>query len=475
MRHGSSILGARRIDIMKHFWSEALLLGSTAVVLGLGLAELLLPEFNRLAQTEIALSYFNRFETALFIIALVLIIGFLPGSIPALMLSRNAPTTIIKNRFRLSTANRFSSFLIMIQFAITGVLLVCTLTMLRQVDFLKNKNTGYEKANILALRTHNFAPERVVQISRYFKTDLLSYPGIVDLTAASTVDLGIGESGATIAIETGAQRLKVINLFQVEANFLDFFHIQPKLVGQHAYDSGRIFVNEALVRELGWQAPLGQTLDIRDKRYTVAGVVPDFHFESLHRAIKPAVLCVDPQKVDGTLFIKFASGEIRKTIDLLQEKWRQIAPELPFDYSFLDEALARQYQDEERWASIIRNAAFFAILVAGLGLFGLCALSISQRTKEIGVRKVLGATVANVTALLAKDFVKLVLIANVIAWPLAWLAMNQWLANFAYRIEISWWVFARAGGLALLIALVTVSTQAIKASIATPVDSLRYE
>jgi putative ABC transport system permease protein len=236
-------------------------------------------------------------------------------------------------------------------------------------------------------------------------------------------------------------------------------------------------LNEAAVKALGWSDPVGREIgvDYFDKRGRVIGVVKDFNYNSLHEKIGPAVMQVMPADFFTKIAVRVRGENLDRTLAFLKEKWQTLAPNLPFEYYFVDQDMENLYRDDQRLARIFSYFTALALIVACLGLFGLVSLGVAQRTKEIGIRKVLGASVVNVTALLSKDFVKLVLLANVIAWPVAWYAMNKWLQNFAYRIDIGWRVFALAGGMALLIAIVTVSAQAVKAALANPVDSLRYE
>jgi putative ABC transport system permease protein len=236
-------------------------------------------------------------------------------------------------------------------------------------------------------------------------------------------------------------------------------------------------LNEAAVKALGWSDPVGREIgvDYFNKRGRVIGVVKDFNYNSLHEKIGPAVIQVMPSDFFTKIAVRVRGENLDRTLAFLKEKWQTLAPNLPFEYHFVDQDMENLYRDDQRLARIFGYFTALALIVACLGLFGLVSLGVAQRTKEIGVRKVLGATVTDVVALLSKDFVKLVLLANLIAWPAAYFAMNKWLQNFAYRIDIGWWMFALAGGLALVIALLTVSTQAIKAALANPVEALRYE
>lgn len=242
--------------------------------------------------------------------------------------------------------------------------------------------------------------------------------------------------------------------------------------------TGAVIVNESFVKKVGWTDPIGKKLkfsygEVKDP--TVIGVVKDYHFLSLREDIPPLMLHLDPASPMGVIWVKIRPDDVPSTLVLLEETWRKIAPDIPFVHTFLEEANSWQYRAEARWREVIGYASLFAIFIACLGLFGLTSLAVTRRTKEIGVRKVLGASASNVVMLLSKDFVKLVLGANLIAWPVAYYAMNRWLQDFAYRINLGVGVFILGGLLALVIALLTVSAQAVKAARANPVDALRYE
>jgi putative ABC transport system permease protein len=236
-----------------------------------------------------------------------------------------------------------------------------------------------------------------------------------------------------------------------------------------------LIVNETLVRALGWEDPIGQRFEFRGGEKTVIGVAKDFHFKSLHEKITPTIMHIREGWPILHVLVRLSPENIPASLSWLQERWREINPEAPFTFSFLDEDLNEQYRTEQRLSEIVRYSSLLAVLLAGLGLFGLASLVLVRRTKEIGIRKVLGASVPGIIRLVSQQFALLVIFANILAWPLAYFVMNKWLQNFAYRIDVGWWVFALAGGLALLIALLTVSTQAIKAALANPVEALRYE
>jgi len=236
-------------------------------------------------------------------------------------------------------------------------------------------------------------------------------------------------------------------------------------------------VNEAFVHDMGWDEAVGKGMKMGwyDTVGSVIGVVKDFHFNSLHTKIEPLAMSYQPDWGFSEISLRIAGGDIQATLSGIRDMWQNMVPDSPFHYTFLDQHFEEIYRTDQQISQVLGIVTVLAIIIACLGLFGLASVTTAQRTKEIGIRKVIGATVSNVTALLSKDFVKLVLLANLIAWPATWFIMNNWLENFAYRIYVSWWMFVLAGGLALVIALLTVSTQAIKAALTNPVKALKYE
>jgi putative ABC transport system permease protein len=309
------------------------------------------------------------------------------------------------------------------------------------------------------------------------RSDVAGVTGISNAFAWGTYDQSFKHKGEE----------KSVYIYGVAANFLGVLGID--LVAGRNFDPKRatdsmhaVIINEAMARDLGWSDPAaaGQVVSglFENKPWrnpTVIGVVKDFNFRSLHNPVEPMLLTLDMDNAIYFMLVRIRPGDVAGALAALRTAWEKMAPEVPFTYTFLDDDLDRQYQSEQRWGRIVGYASFFAILVACLGLFGLAALTVAGRTKEIGIRKVLGASITSVATLISKDFSWLVFIGIVLAVPAAYFTMSQWLQDFAYRIELGWWMFALAGGMALLIALFTVSTQAIKAALANPVKALRYE
>ena len=370
--------------------------------------------------------------------------------------------------------------LVVVQFTLSVLLIVCTLVMSGQLRLLKNASPGFDEEQIVVIPTNAKHNEGVTLLER-LRAKLAGQTNVLGLTGNSD---GFNTETGWKAFGTAEGANWQVNLMRIAPAFIKTFGMQIVQGRDFSAEAGSdaanaVIVNEALVREFGWREVVGRKFSDFELRGvhepTVIGVVKDFNYASLHETVKPMVLHLDPTEEIKYLFVKIAPGDFAATVESLRQAWRSLAPEKPFDYYFLDEDFDRQYRTEERWAQIVRYATSFAIVIACIGLLGLSALSVAKRTKEIGIRKVLGASAFSLVRLLTHEFVALVALANILAWPIAYFAMQRWLQDFAYRIAMGWWVFALAGGAALLIALLTVSMQAMRAALANPVEALRYE
>ncbi len=473
-------LGAFRGQLMKQFWGEALLFSVLALFLGLALAEAFLPVFNALANRSLAIHYFEGWELPGIFAGLVLFVGLAAGSYPAFFLSRFQPVETLKNKIHHGSKNRLSQALVVVQFSLSVLLIICTLVMSGQLRLLKNANPGFNAEQIVVIPTNTKQNEGGKLLALY-RQKLAGHSTVLGLTGNSD---GFNKESGWKAFGTASGANWQVNLMRVEPQFIKTFDMQiiqgRDFSQEMASDATTaVIVNEALVKEFGWQETIGrkfEDFDLRGvKEPTIIGVVKDFNYASLHETVKPMVLHLDPTEEIKYLFVKIAPNDFAATLKLLGNTWNEIAPEKPFDYYFLDEDFDRQYRAEERWAQIVLYSTSFAIIIACIGLLGLSALAVTKRTKEIGIRKVLGASVLSLVRLLTNEFVILVVLANIVAWPVAYFAMNSWLQDFAYRIDIGWQTFALAGLGVLFLALLTVSAQAIKAALANPVEALRYE
>jgi putative ABC transport system permease protein len=484
-------LGAHRSQVAAQFWGEALVLTALALGLGLGVAALFTPAFSDLA--GVALAFELDARVLGLVLVLLAVVGLGAGAYPAVVLSGFRPIEALKDRLQISgDRSLLRRGLVVVQFSLAILLIIGTLFVNRQLDFLRSAPLGFEKEQVVVLPTGmGWGPaDRVLERLR----DALSGHGRIEAitSAAFAFDEEWGRVGYTDAADTW----RVLHLNWGEADFLETMRVElaagrfldPTL----ATDSSRFLVNEALVRSYGWASPeaaVGQTLPSPDfAGLEIVGVVRDFHFASLHAEVEPLVYTVNPNAIfqgvssvwfgtsyNRKLAVRIASADVPATLAALRQAWETAAPEVPFDYYFLDEAVQAQYVQEARLARIASTASMLAILIAALGLFALATLSVTRRRKEVGVRKVLGASTAELVALLSKDFLKLVAVAFVIAAPVAYLGVSRWLESFAYRIEPGLGVFAAAGVLAALIAFAAVGYHAFRAATADPVEALRSE
>jgi putative ABC transport system permease protein len=467
------VVGANRAQLMRQFWGEALLLCLLGLLAGLVLAEAILPAFNTLTGKSLQLDYTGSWATIAALPVILLVTGLVAGSYPALVLSSFKPVDVLKNRLKLSGSNVLTRSMVVLQFALVIFLVMGTLIMLRQLDYVRSKDLGFTREQVVVVPLNGVSGQAALS---YFRNELGERPEILGVTGASYSfgpSRGYAISGWT---HEGVQhqyfRYDIESAFPtvMGLELLSGRNFNPELASD---SSQAIIVNEAFVREVGMDDPIGRAVPGFPGEPAIIGVVRDFHFEPLHEQVKPAVLRLGRDL--NYILVRVAPHDVPASLGLLQTAWQEVAPGLPFDYAFLDDDLNRFYESEQRWSRIIGYSAFFAILIACLGMFGLAALAVASRTKEIGVRRVLGASVHSLIVLLSAPFAGLVLIAIVLAAPAAYFAARTWLDNFSYRIEIGPGIFLLAGGLALAVALFTVSYQAIKAALADPVKSLRYE
>lgn len=494
-------IGAIRKHLMYQFWGEALLMTGIAIGFGILLAEMLLPYFNSLSGKGLELGI--SMDGLLFVAGAALFISLLSGIYPALILSGFKPVEVLKGRLNLSAdKNLFRQSMVVFQFTLSIALIAGTLIINNQLDYVRSKDLGFQKEQTLVLET-DIQPgpenplrnviEQANKITDRIRSDVGNTSSIaeVSMSAYTPVQQG-GWISADFKESDGRKREFHFNI--VDHRFLDTYQIDMvegrDFSEENSSNAVRaIIVNQALVDDYGWENPVGQRLPgPKFEDHEIIGVVENFHFESLHTKVDPLVLAINPMipfsGIDNIGFsgsptprisLRISSENIPATMELLEKAWTAAVAGAPFNYTFVDQAVDSQYRQEERLSEIVMFGSALAIVIACLGLFGLASLMIVRRTKEIGVRKVLGASSSNIIVLVNKEFTKLVAIAFVIAVPVAWYGMHQWLQDFAYRIEIGLGVFLLSGTLALAIAWLTVSYQSAKATMINPVDSLRSE
>jgi putative ABC transport system permease protein len=470
------VVGAARPALIRQFIGEAVLLSFIAMVISLLLVTTLLPLFNGITTKKINLPY-NSITFWMSLMALALITGFISGSYPALFLSAFKPVVVLKGMFRFSAgAAWFRKGLVVFQFTLSILLIIGTIIISQQVEYVQNTNLGYDRENFVYVPlegdlTKNYA---------VFKERALRLPGVQLVTRLTESPTQI-ENG-TGGVDWDGKDPNVKPMFSQAAVGYDFVKtLKLKLIdgrdfsNNFATDTVGYLVNEAALKKIGYKDPVGKRLTFWRKKGTIIGVLKDFHINSLHTPINPLILRFGEKEGYGNALVRTEAGKTRLALEGLKKLCKELNPAFPFTYQFSDEEYQKLYRSEEVIRRLSRYFAFLGIFISCLGLLGLAMFTAEQKTKEFGIRKVLGAPVLSLFTLLSKDFLLLVSIAFVIASPLAWWAMDNWLQNFVYRTPISIWVFLLAGIMALVIALFTVSFQAIKAAIANPVTALRSE
>jgi len=482
------VVGAGRRQVRYQFWGEALLTSGLSLFFGIVLAEMLLPVFNTFADRTLTLTFDPA--TVLFLLGLLLLIGLVAGSYPAVVLARFRPADVLKGSLHVrGDRSLLRRGLVVFQFAISIMLITCTLLMGQQMRFLQTKNLGFDKEQVVVIPTEQ-PLEEGQRLTDLFREAVSDNPNVVAVTRASHT---FGEGGwMTIGYHADDDTYRDFTLNVIDEDYVSTLSME--IIAGRDFDRAipadrnqAILVNEALVAEYGWADPIGQHLPGSFLDHEIIGVVKDFNFASLHTAVEPLVLTLNRDIIfEGAsdvnsgstapkISVRIRPDDLPGTLAMLKRIWETLAPDLPFRYDFLDQAVGSQYRQDERFGQMVGIATLLAILIACLGLFGLAALTVARRTKEIGVRKILGASAGGLVVLVSRDFVKLILAAFVLAAPVAYVVIDYWLQDFAYRIEISWWIFLLAGLAALGVALLTVSYQSIKAALANPVKSLRYE
>ncbi|AHM62873.1 hypothetical protein D770_23140 [Flammeovirgaceae bacterium 311] len=477
------VMGAGKKDIFYQFISEAFLLSLLAVVMALLLANLLLPHFNQLAGKTLEREVLLAPLTLGALLILSVLVAFLAGAYPAFILSSGKVIRILKSGFSFTGNAGLRKALIVVQFAISIFLIITTIFILQQLSYLQSKELGYNKEQVLVLPLDY---ELLAQFDQ-LKAALAAVPGVVSAGGAYEEPTHIGWSDGLTASE-GGKRISV-NALPVDEDFVGTLGLE--IIAGEPYTLADIrqadpakwgdtlrytyMLNEAAVLALGWtpQEAIGKKV-AKGREGFVRAVVKDFHFRPLHEPITPLVIFMD-KRLTINLFVKINSANTAETLNKLEQTWKARVAHRPFEYQFLDENYAALYKAEQSIAGVFTTFSSVAILLACLGLFALTAYAMVRRTKEIGIRKVLGASVPDILALISKDFIKLVGIAIVIAIPLALIAINKWLEGFSYKISLQWWVFGLASALILLIAIVTICLQALKTALKNPVKNLRTE
>ncbi len=482
------VLGAERQQLIRQFWGEAVLLTVISVIIGIALSALLVGPFNQITNRQLVLHFDLVFIG--YCILVIIVIGLIAGIYPAVILSGFRPVEVLKGRLKLGNkTGLLRKSLITGQFVISIAIIVCTIVIGGQLNYLRNKDLGYQKEQVVIIPT-NKPRLKGMELAELYRAELLKQPQVA---GASVSLMSFSETPwVNIGYTDDKNIYRSFQFNAVDPYFLKTMGIKLTAGRDFSADNpadytSSMIVNEALVKQFGWKNGVGQKLPGRIEQQII-GVVKDFNYQSLHTKVGPLAMIIKPdtffRRINDINFnspaqprisVRLKAGNLVADLNMLKQVWKTVAPDQEFEYHFLDESVAAQYMAEQRTNSIVKIASALSIFIACMGLFGLATLTVVRRTREIGIRKVMGASVSSIVRLLSKEFVVLVIIAALIAFPLGWWAMNKWLEDFAYRIHIEWWVFAIAGIAALVIALLTVSFQAIKAAIANPVKSLRTE
>jgi putative ABC transport system permease protein len=478
------VIGAQRKEIIRQFLGESVLITWVALILAGALTWLLLPYINTIAHLSLSFSSLFSWNILIGVLLLPFFVGLLSGIYPAIFMSSFRPVQVLKGLLKVGSGNvSFRQVLVVVQFSVSIILIIATTVVFQQLRYIQNKSLGFNKDFIL---TTAYSGDLTKQFNS-FRDELLKNPAVKNIGRSSRIPSGrllddqnaqVIEGGKTVPTQV---ELKMIT---TDYGFMDTYGMQlaagRNFSRQFLTDTANYVINETAVQQLGWKNPqnaIGKDMIYGGVKGKIIGVVKDFHFESLHQAILPMIFLLPPASSSfyNRMSIKVDGHNVQSAISTIGDTWHKYLPDIPFDYAFLDQRFQKLYDAEQQESQLFTIFSCLAIFIACLGLFGLSAFTISQRVKEIGIRKVLGANVPQIVVELSRSFMVLVIIAAVIALPVAGILMHKWLQDFASRVDLSWWVFVFAGIAAFIIAFVTISFQAVKAASANPVKSLRSE
>ena len=475
------VVGANRFHMIRQYLGETVILTLLALGFALILVELFLPSINQISGKTLTTSYFN-YEFLIMILATTVVTSVVAGLYPSIFISGFKPIQILKGRFYIGKGNiNLRKGLVIFQFTLSIIMMVSTIIVFSQLGFIRNSKLGYDKENIVCINLNGDISAKYES----FKNKLLTSGEIINVSRSEPVDInGLTETYEfKYSTDIGEKQLSVW-VIHCDNELASTYHMEL-LEGRFYSDkfptdrTDAFVINEAAFKSMGKEASLGQEVDLWGRKGRLIGVVKDFHFGSFHKKIEPLVFMIpEPQQAGHRLrelSIRIRPNSIHKSLSLIENTWKTFYPDQSFNYTFLDDKLNASYHAEKRMGELFKYFSFLAIFIACLGLYGLTAFTIEQKTKDIGVYKVLGADISNIVYRLSKNYVLWILSANLIAWPITYYAMSKWLQNFAYHVNMSWWMFSLAGGIVLVVALLAISWQAIRAATANPVEALKYE
>ncbi len=471
-------VGSTRIQLFRQFMAESIFMSAIAIGLALLIIEFILPYFNSFTGKQLSISYLGNIYTIPVLLGIALMVGILAGTYPAFFLASFKPVAVLKGEtVRKNTNSLLRNILVVFQFTVSIILIFSTFVVYGQLNYIQNAKLGFNREQVVVVKKTD---DLGAQIGA-FKQELLKYPEISSITNSSSLMGEFFGDNLYGTVNKPDQEKQLIWRLFTDSGFAETYDIE---LAQGRYFSTelqkndrRVVLNETAVKNLEISDPVGQNIiDMRGREYAIVGVMKDFHFQSLQQKIRPLIIhSLGPNSGGKYISARMSTDNIRETLTLLKNTWHQFAGAQTFEYEFFDDHFAKIYLAEERTGQLFFAFSLIAIFIGSLGLFGLAAFMTAQRTKEIGIRKVLGASVGGLLAMLYRQLTRWVLVANVIAWPIAFYMMNKWLQNFAFRTDITFWTFAISAALSLSIALLTVSYQAVKAAVANPVDALKYE
>lgn len=472
------VVGAQKRQVAWQFTVESLMLSLISMVIGLGLVALFLPSFNMFTTKQIMLTSFNMFPVIGVAFVVAVVVGLMAGSYPAIFLSNFLPARVLKGRFTSKLQAGFTKPLVVFQFFLSASMMICSVVMYQQMEYITTKDLGFNKEHVISISTQTGwnaqANETVEQLRNALRTD----PGV---QAVAGVSNAFSNGWSRRGFKVNGENMDAY-IYCVDTDYIPLFKIEfvagRNFDGAIASDSSGVIVNEAMVRALKWKDPLQEHLNWQSDTVglgaKVIGVVKDYHFLSLEHQVEPMLISLDGGYLTN-LLVKFTPGDLSEKVERVRKTWTKVFPDRPFEYSFVDQDIAAQYDMHQRWSKMMGLSTIFAILIACLGLFGLAGVNAVNRTKEIGIRKVMGAEVTGIFVLLNKQYVWLALIAFVLAVPLSWYVMQMWLGTFKFAITVGWETFAFSLAMGMLVALITVSYHAIRVALINPASTLKHE
>ncbi|MDH4218919.1 MAG: ABC transporter permease [Candidatus Aminicenantes bacterium] len=473
------VAGANKSQLVRQFLGESLIFSILALLISLLAVDLVLPVFSSMIERDLTLNLFHNLDLLLIFLSITIFAGLLSGSYPAFLVSSFQPIQIIKGTLIIGTKSSavFRNSLVVVQFVVSIILLVCTFVIHNQLNYIRNRDLGFDKEQIVTFYTMDMNLKRNPEP---FKKELLKNPDILGITASLDLPTTIRRSSTVEWDSQGERRTSEMNFTFVDYDFFNVYDIKIEkgrnFSAEFPIDKKQaVVLNETAARNLGWDDPVGRRLFVQGQEWTIIGVTKDFNFQSLHWRIDPLVFVFYESRGMDYFSVKVNPSNIPRALAFIEEKWKTFSPEFPFQPGFLDERIDKIYKAEQRLGESFTIFTFLALSIACLGLFGLASFLLEQKRKEISIRKILGADFQNIIVLLAKEYMKCLALAAVIAWPIGYFVMSRWLQNFVYKTGIGIEIFILSGLLAFVFALCTVSYQSIKAAVANPVDSLRYE